>query len=359
VSKGKSCIGRRPANPGRRRFLSGTATAAVALAMPSILRAADRELVYSTWGGSWETAIREAWFVPFEKETGIKVTTASGNTYGRIQAMVEAGSTEWDVVEVLPDFQWLGAERGLLEPIDFSVIDRSAIMDAPGLVTDYSVPQVLFGRVMVYNTQAFDETPTSWSDFWDLERFPGMRTFQSRATGGIMEAALLADGVAPDKLYPLDIERALAKMDEIRDNILFYETNAQGEQYLSDGQAVLGLIPDGRALNIKDNGAPVEIQYDASLMTWSAMVVPKGAPNKDAAMQFLAYALTPEAQAAVAMAYTYGPVVPQAFDLIPEERARILSGGPQMRDQAILMDEAWWGENVEIATELLTAWMLG
>ncbi len=67
-----------------------------------------------------------------------------GNSYGRIQAMVESGNTEWDIVEVLPDFQWIGAEKNLLEPIDFGVVDKSPIMEGQDLITDYSVPQVLF-----------------------------------------------------------------------------------------------------------------------------------------------------------------------------------------------------------------------
>lgn len=186
----------------------------------------------------------------------------------------------------------------------------------------------------------------------------GQRAFQSEANSGLLEAALLADGVAPDALYPLDVDRALAKLSEIRDHIQFYDTNAQGEQYMSDGQTLLGLVPDGRALNIKRSGAPVDIQYDLSFLTWSSMGVPKNAESRDAAMQFLNFTLTPAAQAAIAMAYTYGPTVPAAFDLLPEERATVLSGGPQMSN-AVVIDEQWWGENYVSASEKLTAWMLG
>ncbi|WP_436644406.1 extracellular solute-binding protein [Microbaculum sp. FT89] len=340
----------------RRSLLKATGGLTAALAMPGIVRAQSNRIVFATWGGSWEEAMRKAWFDPFTEETGIEVITQPGNTYGRVQAMVEAGNTEWDIVEVLPDFQWLGADRGLLEPIDDAVVDRTGIMDAPDLVTEHSVPQVLFARVVTYNSQ-LGEGPRTFADVFDLEKFPGKRAFYAKAHGGYLEAALLADGVAPEDLYPLDVERALAKLDTIRDSILWYETNAQGEQYMSDGQAAIGIIPDGRALNAKDNGAPIEIAYGLSLITWSAMVVPKGAPNKDAAMRFLAYALTPQAQAAIAEAYTYGPVVPAAFDLIAPERAAILSGGPQMKDP-IVLGEKWWGENLDAVTERVTEWKL-
>lgn len=347
----------RPRRGASRRDLLKLSTAALAsVAAPSILKAQSGELVFASWGGSWEAAMREAWFKPFTQKTGINIRTVSGNAYGRIQAMVEAGKTEWDIVEVLPDFQWIGPEKKLLEPIDFSVVDKTPIMAGADLVTPYSVPQVLFSRLIAYNKK-FSPGPATFADVFDTKKFPGKRAFYSKANGAFLEAALLADGVAPSALYPLDVERALKKLSTIRDDILFYETNAQAEQFITDGQAVIGLVPDGRALSAKKNGAPIEIANNLAFLTWSAMVVPKGAPRAKQAMQFLAFALTPDAQAAIAKAYTYGPVVPKAFEMIPAERAAILSGGPQMKD-AVVMGEKWWGANLAAATEKVNAWKL-
>ncbi len=341
----------------RRQVLKLAGASLFAAAAPGVLRAQASELVFASWGGSWEAAMREAWFKPFTAKTGINIRTVQGNTYGRIQAMVEAGKTEWDIVEVLPDFQWIGAEKKLLEPIDFSVVDKGPIMEGKDLVTEYSVPQVLFSRLIAYNKK-LAPGPATFADVFDTKKFPGKRAFYSKANGAYLEAALLADGVDPAALYPLDVPRALKKLSTIRDDIQFYETNAQAEQMMSDGQAVIGLIPDGRALNARSHGAPIEIQFGLSFLTWSAMVVPKNAPRKKEAMAFLAYALTPDAQAAIAKAYTYGPVVPKAFEMLPAERANILSGGPQMKGKAIIMGEKWWGENLAGVTEKVNAWKL-
>src|SRR5699024_649635 len=103
----------------------------------------------------------------------------------------------------------------------------------------------------------------------------------------------------------------------------------QSEQVMREGQASLGLLADGRALNVKNSGAPVDIASEVSLLTWSVFVIPKGSPNKDAAMQFLNYVLGVERQVAIAMEYNYGPVVPAAWDQIPEERRKIESGSPE------------------------------
>lgn len=344
----------------RREILRAAAAAGLAsVAWPRSAESAAGRIVYATWGGSWEQAARKAWFDPFTKKTGIQVVTVTGPDYGKVRAMVQARRTEWDIVEVNPDFQWIGAREGLLEPMDFRLVDRSQIMPGPDLVTDFSVPAVLWSRVMFYNTKQFSkEHSRTWTEFWDVKRFPGKRALASKTNGGSLEVALLADGVPGEKLYPLDVDRALRSLDRIREHIIWFDTNAQGEQYMTDEQAVLGLVPDGRALSAKGRGAPIEIEYNQSILTWSSMVVPKGAPNKDGAMQFLAYALSPEGQAAVAIAYTYGPVVPAAYKLIPSERAVMLSGGPQQAGRYVLANEKWWGENLERVTEKFNAWRL-
>ncbi len=345
----------------RRQALAAALAATAALAAPAIRARADaKKLVFATWGGSWEKAMRHAWFDPFTKKTGIEVATAGGNTYGKFRAMVEAGNVEWDVVEVNPDFQWIGAKANLLEKLDFKTIDTGKVMKGANLVTDYSVPEVLWSRVRFHNTKAFagDAYPKDWVEAWDAKRFPGKRTFASKANSGTLEAALIADGVPMDKLYPLDVERALKSLSRIRDSIVWGETNAQLEQFMTDGQAVTGLVPDGRALSVIEHGAPVVIDYGQSMMTWSTMVVPRGAPNREAAMRFLDYALSPEAQAAIALDYTYGPVTPDAYKLLPPERAKILSGGPQQAGKYFLADEKWWGENLAAVTEKLNAWRL-
>jgi putative spermidine/putrescine transport system substrate-binding protein len=336
---------------------AGAATTIEQYGWPA-LAASDR-LVFATWGGSWETAMHNAWFSPFTKGTGVEITTVQGPDYGKVRAMVKAGSTEWDVLECNPDFQWIGDRDGLLEKLDFNVINRTSV--APELITDYGVPQVMWSRVMVYNTKRFssENHPRNWQEVWDTQRFPGKRAFYAKANGGTLEFALLADGVPTDKLYPLDVERALRSLDRIRNDIVWYDTNQQITQYMTDGQFTVGVAPDGRALAAIDAKAPIAIEYNQSILTWSCMAVPKGAPDAAAAMRFLAFTLTPQAQAAIAIAFPYGPVVEKAFELIPRDRAERLSGGPQQKGRSILANERWWADNLEKVAERFTAWRVG
>jgi putative spermidine/putrescine transport system substrate-binding protein len=348
----------RASRPSRRSFLAGSMAIGASLALPRAAGAAGERIVYANWGGSWEKAMRRAWADPFTKETGISVVSASDNSLGRLQAMVAAGKTEWDLVEGLPELARVGAEKGLLEKLDFSIIDRTHLMTRPEFFNDYSVPEVIFGRVMIYDKR-LPAVPTDWTAFWDLKKFPGKRAFYNRVESGVLEAALLADGVPAEKLYPIDIPRAFKKLDEIRNHIIWYQSVTQSEQLMRDGEATLGFLADGRALNVKAGGAPVELVPQASFLTWSVFVIPKGAPNKKEAMRFLNHVLSVKAQVAVAMEYNYGPVVPEAWKLIPKDRLDIISGGPASEGKAVFQDATWWAANVEAATEKFQQWMLG
>jgi putative spermidine/putrescine transport system substrate-binding protein len=343
----------------RELFRTGAAVGLAAVARPWRAAAAPQSgrIVYATWGGSWEEALRKAWLDPFTRRTGIDTVTVAGPDYGKIRAMVKAGRAEWDVAEVLGDFPIIGVREGLLEPIDWSIVKRSNI-GSPEMATDYSVPQLLFANALVYNTKRFARPnhPKSWVEAWDVQRFPGKRAFDSKANGCTLEAALLADGAPADQLYPLDVDRALRSLDRIRDRIIWYDTGAQQLQYWKDEQAVLGLGWAGRVTVAREQGAPVDIEYNQSFLECSSMIIPKGAPNKNLAMQLLAYTVTADAQAAVCNAMPFGPVNPEAFKLISPPRAVLLAGGPQMRGKFIEIDQRWWADNRDSVQEKLNAW---
>lgn len=351
---------RRPCNLvlDRRTVLAGMSALGAAATLPhGAAHAANDRVVFANYGGSWEQAMKRAWFDPFTKETGIPVVGATGNNIGRLQAMVEAKRTEWDVVEGTPEMARLGIERGLLEPLDFKVIDRSQAFNRPELYTDYSVPEVTFGRILMYNRKLGPIT-RDWTALFDVKKFPGKRALWNKAESGVLEVALIADGVPADKLYPLDVPRALKKLGEIRDHILWFETVTQSEQYMRDGQAVMGLIADGRAQNVIAAGADVEIVPEAVLLTWSVFVVPKGAPNKEAAMKLLGYIYTVKAQVAIATEYSYGPVMQKALDQLPPDRLKVISGGPDSKGKAVFLNAGWWGQNLQATTEKFQQWLI-
>jgi putative spermidine/putrescine transport system substrate-binding protein len=341
----------------------GAGAGALLTESPSIARAAgSTEVIYSSWGGSWASVIDKAWFKPFTKATGIRVVVTGPPDYGKIEAMVSANNTEWDIAEVSPDFQFIGAKKNLLTPIDWTVVKRSNFLTGnPLLYNKYSVPQSLWSLVITWRTDKFGgRRPTKWADLWDTKRFPGRRILDSSTINdGTLEAALLADGVSPAKLYPLDVDRALKKLDEIKSDILWFNSGSQMIQYFQEGQGTIGTGWDGRINILKHQGAPVDYTFNQALMQWANFVVPRGAPHPDAAMKLLSFATQALPQARMVEGIEYGPVNPRAFGYLPKSLAPHISGNPQELRVSVPINWKWWADNYDMANAKFTSWLNG
>lgn len=263
----------------------------------------DNELIIQTWGGAKATAEKHAFYDPFTEETGIKITLveASGDTMGKVAAQVRSGNIEWDLISGYPYPQVEGgAKRGLLEEIDYSIVTNTKDL-IPGSVKKWGLGQELNAVVLAYNTNTWpgDNHPKSWADFFDVKKFPGPRTMNNwGAPEDNLIPALLADGVPPDKVVPIDYDRAFKKLDQIKPHVkVWFTSGDQLIKSLQSEEVVLGAVWDGRAKYAKQYGAPIELVWDQGLFYICYWNVVKGAPHKKAAMQFLNFICRPELQA--------------------------------------------------------------
>jgi putative spermidine/putrescine transport system substrate-binding protein len=170
--------------------------------------------------------------------------------------------------------------------------------------------------------------------------------------------ALVADGVSPDDLYPLDVERALARLDTIKDETIFWETGAQSAQQMADGEAVMGMIWNGRIQTAIDEGAPLAIQWNQHIALADYWAVPKGAPNKEAAMQFIAYSLSNQNSHKIADFISYAPTNVETFDQVNADMAPLLPTYEDRPSLGFQVSDAWWDENREQIVERYNEWLL-
>ena len=184
---------------------------------------AGRGLVFTSYGGAFQKAQANAWLKPYSKETGTEIRQDSPTDYAKLQSMVENNQVIWDVVDVGNDFG-LESTADLLEPLDYSVIDKGSILE--GYATKYRVANIIYSNILAYNTEQIDGTPRNWVDFFDTQKFPGARGLYKNPSQ-TLEAALLGDGVPPENLYPLDVDGALNKLDTIKDQIVWWEIGGQ------------------------------------------------------------------------------------------------------------------------------------
>ena len=318
-------------------------TGAAVLALGLVATAAQaEEMVFTSWGGQTQDLQKQHWAEPFTAATGIAVAHDGPTDYGKLQAMVESGNVTWDLVDVEADFAAKAGNDGLLEPIDFSIVDRSQL--DPRFVTDYSVGSFSYAFVLGYDVNAYQaDQPKDWSALFDLEKYPGKRSLYKWSGPGVLEAALLADGVAPEDLYPLDLDRAFAKLDTIKSEIIWWSTGAQSQQLLASGEVSIGQFWCGRVFLLQATGTDVGISWEQNLTSADSLVVPKGSKNKEAAMKFIALATSAEAQASFAVDSGNSPINVNSAALMPAEYAEKLP--ENFSDLGVDLDLAYWAAN--------------
>ncbi|MCF3638928.1 ABC transporter substrate-binding protein [Rhizobium sp. TRM95111] len=311
--------------------------------------AGAEDLVFTSWGGTTQDAQTEHWATGFTEGTKINVTQDGPTDYGKIKAMVESGGVAWDVVDVEGDYAVQAGKAGLLEKLDFSVIDKSKL--DPRFVTDYSVGSFYYSFVIGCNKEAVDACPTTWADLFDTTKFPGKRTFYKWSAPGVIEAALLADGVEADKLYPLDLDRAFKKLDTIKADIIWWDSGAQSQQLLASAEAPFGSFWNGRLTALAATGVTVETSWTNNITAADSLVVPKGSKNKDAAMKFIAHATSDMAQANFAAATGYAPINLESNVLMDPALRNTL---PDMQAETqVNADMDYWAEHRD---EIGTRW---
>ncbi|SKA30679.1 putative spermidine/putrescine transport system substrate-binding protein [Enhydrobacter aerosaccus] len=330
----------------RRRMLTGGTALGVAAATGlggGSANAAPKEVVLANFGGDAVKAMTEAFAVPYEKATGGKmVVDGAGPSNGKIKTMVTAKNVIWDMVDSgLAGTGELGP-AGLLEEIDYSVVDKSKV--TPGFAYKYGVCNYMFSSVQAWDTTKVKEKPTL-ADFFDFQKYPGKRLMR-KDSQAMLELALMADGVPADKLYPLDVPRALKKIAAIKKDLLFWSTGAESQTMLREGEVVMGWLWHTRGVLLqKDTNKKITFSFDGGLLQPGLWVVPKGNPAGKQAMVGIASAQAPEGQVKLLAAMGNGPANPAAAPLVPAELNAINPAAPENVKVQAKIDADWYEKN--------------
>jgi putative spermidine/putrescine transport system substrate-binding protein len=222
------------------------------------------------------------------------------------------------------------------------------------------MPKGVYTTVLGYRTDTFPEGkgPTSWADFWDVKKFPGPRTLRDSPIDNL-EFALLADGVAPDKVYPIDVARAFKKLDEIKPHItVWWKTGAQSAQLLVDKEAVMGSAWNGRYFVAIKNGAPLKIEWNQGMIKESAFVIPKGAKDAYWGQKMLALITDAKAQGVYANIITYPGLNLKSMAYVKPELQTYMPTHPDNLPKQVWTDAKWWLDNGKEMNERWSKWIL-
>jgi putative spermidine/putrescine transport system substrate-binding protein len=281
---------------------------------------AAQSITFVSWGGTTQSAQARAWADTFTQSTGIDVVQGGPTDYAAFKAMVESGNVTWDVVDVEADFALRAGREGLLEPMDFKHIAKRSI--DPRFVTIYATGSFYFSFVLGYNTSVLTQPPLDWAALFDTQTFPGKRALYKWSSPGVLEIALLADGVPPEQLYPLDLDRAFRKLNSIKKDIVWWGTGDESQKLLSSGSASLGMFWNGRVYALQQEKAPVAINWEQNLIGGDFLVIPRGTRNLSAAREFIAHATNAKSQAVFSQLSGYAPVNLESGNLVAPELAK-------------------------------------
>jgi putative spermidine/putrescine transport system substrate-binding protein len=271
--------------------------------------------------------------------------------------MVESENVEWNVTEINSADARRASRLGLLEPIDDRIVDRSSY---PAQARDkFLLTTSIYSTLMAFRTDAFkDVRPRTWTDFWDVKKFPGPRSMWNSPVDNL-EIALLADGLKPEDLYPLNVDRAFRKLDEIKRHVaVWWTSGAQHAQILVDKEVVLSTGWNGRFYTAIKGGAPIAVSWSQGIIKQAYFGIPKGAKEQYWGQQFLSVMLDAKAQAAFANLFVSPGLNPESLRYADPVVKEFLPTDPANFNQQLWQNDSWWDNNVELVKERWQRWIL-
>ncbi len=334
------------------------------------------EVTVMSWGGAYTKSQVEAYHKPFTAETGISVNSVDAdNPATPLKAQVEAGNVTVDVADVEYSDAIRLCDEGLLEEIDTAILTSAPDGTPPeqdfieGALTDCAVANIVWSTVFAYNTENVSGTPTSIADFFDLNKFPGKRGLRKNAKA-TLEMALMADGVPAADVYDVlgtnaGVDRAFAKLDTIKDEIVWWEAGAQPPQLLADGEVTMSTAYNGRIFNAAvGEGQPLEVVWDGQILDFDLFVIPRGAPNKEEALKFISFSTGTKPLADQASWISYGPARKSSGAMVGKYMDGKTEMAPHMPTAAANLTNAlvnnfeFWADRDTELSERFNAWLI-
>ena len=337
------------------------------LGAPAVLRSAraqSKRIVVRDDGGVYTKAYGECFYKPFTQKTGIEVIGVQANAepVAQIKSMVDTKNYTWDMAKISQPAILLLTEGGKVYLEKLGLENDPNVRTIPAqYMSPYGVGTNVYSTVLAYRTDAFKnrKAPNSWADLWNVKDVPGRRSIRKHPFD-TLEESLMAAGVPTSQLYPLNIDRAFANLDEIKPNVaVWWNSGAQATQLLTSGEVDMIATWVSRPQAAMIDGAPVAIVWNQNIWgvdNWSILA---GTPNAEACREFIKFASDPKRMAQLVRLLpgrrdaARGVQVHQARDReATARRSRTTSR------TACKINAKYWLDNQAAVTERYNAWVL-
>ena len=354
----------------QRAGSANAASSALALLLGGTVVSAAESLTVVSWGGAYTRSQVKAYHEPFTKKTGVAILSEDYNGgLAQIKAQVDAGNIRWDLVDLEMSDAVRGCDEGLLERIDPGILPPApdgtpASEDfIAGTIVDCAVGEIVWSTVVAFDRTKFpDARPWTIKDFFNVQKYTGKRGLRKSPRVNL-EWALMAAGVPADQVYEVlateeGIDRAFAKLDEIKDQVVWWEAGAQPPQLLADGEVAMTSAYNGRLFNAMfKEKKPFVIIWDGQVWDIDLWGIVKGTPNLRTALEFLVFSTDTTRLANQAKYISYGPVRRSSMDKVSAKMKPHLPTSPDNFANSLQNDFEWWADNQQEMDERFTAWL--
>jgi len=343
----------------------------MAIVMASATAMAAESLTVVSWGGAYTESQIKAYHDPYTAQEGTKIVSENySGGIAEIKAQVEAGNVTWDVVDLEKADVIRACDEGLLEEIDPADLPNgdngaSAVSDfVPGGLENCGVANIVWAKIIAYDESQFagKKAPSTLLDFFNTKDFAGKRGLNKTPKVNL-ERALIADGVAGKDVYDVlsteaGVNRAFAKLDTIKDDIIWWQAGSQPVQLLADGEVSMTSAYNGRIYGAaEDEGKPFKIIWDYQFAELDFFSIVKGTKNLDEAMKFLKFATDTKRLADQTNYISYAPARKSSIALVSDKMMPHMATAPANFTNAIPVDHSWWADNQDELSERFNAWL--
>ena len=339
-----------------------------------------QEMTIVSWGGAYSKSQLKAYHEPYSEQSGVTIINddSSAEAVAKLRAMNEAGNITWDVVDVVAADAIRLCDEGLAMEIDADTQLAPAPDGTPAsedfgdlLVSDCFIPQIVYSTTIGYRTDMVGDTPpTDICAIFDTDAYPGKRSLEKRPINN-MEWALLCDGVAKGDVYDLlgtdeGQDQAIAKLDTIKDDVIWWSAGADTPQLLADGEIVMGSTYNGRLFSvIEEQNQPVAMLWDAQVFDLDGWIIPAGLSEERQAraLDYIMFATTTERLADQAKWISYGPARASSAPLVGQhaelgiEMAQHMPTDPENAKNTFLYNYEFWADYRDDIDAKFQSWL--
>jgi len=295
-----------------RALLTAAAAAAILAGTTACGGSASSDTTVTVVGfpGLFAEQFEELVIAPYEEANpGVDIVYEEQSTSAESIGRVASSGGTYDIAIVDKSAQGGANDQGLFQQLDPAQVPNLAHLVPEAESADGFGPSIYIDSLaLLYNTDLVDEAPTQWSDLFD-EEYDGEVAVSIENAMGLSLLVGLSNDLGTD--YQESIDPALEEMRQLGDGqALTFAPSPDAYTMVASGSATLSLgwYARGKDFAAENPSFDVVVPEGSGVALTPTINLVDGAPQEEAALAFLDYAIGEEAQGALARDGFYGPV---------------------------------------------------